>query len=95
MAYTKGDMVFADYRWTAAADFDNPKYIGFPDNIILNRREGFEMLHFINKCAVQWRWGENIAACQRLEILIRTLVPNHLKSHANIYYWIVTNQKSI
>jgi hypothetical protein len=54
MAYTKDQMVYKDYKWSARADHDNPKIIGGTDHAELNRTEGYEMLYFINSLAKTW-----------------------------------------
>lgn len=46
----KGDLVYNDYSW-AAYGKDDPKIAGEPDSTLFNRKEGYEVLYFINKIA--------------------------------------------
>jgi hypothetical protein len=52
----KSELVYDDYKWTAKADHDNPKYIGGTDHAELNRTEGYEMLYFMNSLIHTWGW---------------------------------------
>ena len=93
MAYTKSDMVYNDYKWSAKADHDNPKITGGTDHAELNRTEGYEMLYFINHLATKWNWSETnkLANMKELEKIIRTEVPSSIRSHTKIADWISTN----
>lgn len=95
MAYTASQMVYKDYRWSARANHDNPKFIGDQEHSELNRTEGYEMLYFINSLAKTWNWGENTAACQRLEKIIKTDVPSDIRTHTKIRNWIMAKYKEI
>lgn len=41
MPYIKSQMVYTDYKWTARADHDDPKFIGAQESAMLNRSEGY------------------------------------------------------
>jgi len=89
MVYTKAQMVYQDYKWTARADHDNPKIIGGQEHSELNRSEGYEMLYFINSLAKTWGWSEsNLTSKQKLETIIRTNVPSSIRTHTKIKEWI-------
>jgi hypothetical protein len=88
MAYTKGNMVYNDYKWSARADHDNPKIIGGTDHSELNRTEGYEMLYFINSIAKTWGWNDSLLSYQSLEKIIRDSVPSNIRTHTGIKNWI-------
>ena len=94
--YTKGQMIYEDYKWFARADHDNPKIIGGTDHAELNRTEGYEMLYFINSLAKTWNWGSNsLSSLQHLERIIRTEVPSNIRTHSGIKDWISSKYKNI
>ncbi|WPQ64984.1 hypothetical protein SIO70_08980 [Chitinophaga sancti] len=95
MSYTKNDMVYDDYSWTTRYTNDDPKVTGEPDSTLLNRKEGWEMLYFINKCGEKWNWAQNsIEAYKKLEKTIRQKVPSDIRSQQRIKTWIEENYKS-
>jgi hypothetical protein len=77
-------MVFNDYSWTALRD-DDPKKTGVPDNVLLNRREGYEVLAFVQ------RNFPNVSDAQKAERAIRNRVPANLHSRAHIKDWLTRN----
>lgn len=95
MNYQKSQMVYSDYKWTAKADHDNPKFIAAQEAAMLNRQEGYEMLYFINSLALTWKWNDSLAACQNLECIIREKVPSNIRTHRGIKTWIAENYKEI
>lgn len=95
MAYTKNNMVYDDYKWSARADHDNPKIIGGNDSAQLNRTEGYEMLYFINSLAKSWKWNDTLASYQKLEKIIRSVVPSNTRTHSGIKSWIEANYARI
>lgn len=88
-------MVYSDYKWTAKADHDNPKFIGAQEAAMLNRQEGYEMLYFINSLALTWKWNNSLASRQNLERIIREKVPSNIRTHGGIKSWIAENYKEI
>jgi hypothetical protein len=44
-------MYYKDYIWTTKYSTDDPKVTGEPDKTLVSRKEGWEMLYFINKLA--------------------------------------------
>jgi hypothetical protein len=94
--YTRGQMYYQDYRWTARADHDNPKIIAGTDYAELNRTEGYEMLYFINSLARTWNWTNVlISSYQHLERVIKEEVPTNIRTHSGIRDWIASNYKSL
>lgn len=96
MEYTRPQMVFKDYKWTARADHDDPRFIGAQERSMLNRTEGYEMLWFINSLAKTWNWT-NIAlsSYQHLERIIRENVPGDIRTHNEIRQWIANRYERI
>lgn len=82
------DLVFKDYSWTAIGD-DNPKKTGLPDNVELNRHEGYEVLSFLRKNF------NSISDAQKAERAIRNQVPGNLRSRAHILQWLQQNWTSL
>lgn len=95
MNYQKSQMVYSDYKWTARADHDNPKFIGAQEAAMLNRQEGYEMLYFINSLALTWKWNDNLASRQNLERIIKEKVPSNIRTHGAIKTWLTENYKEI
>lgn len=89
MYYTKDQMYFNDYSWTAYFR-DDPHVTGEPDSTLLNRKEGYEVLYFINKFA-QSHFFNSIYQYQKVEQAIRFSVPSDIRSQAEIWKWIDSN----
>ncbi len=87
--YSKSDLVYQDYSWTVYSN-DNPKITGEPDSTLLNRKEGYEILYFINKFASIHGLKEK-ASGEKIERMIREKVPSNIHSQENIKEWIVEN----
>lgn len=83
------------YKWTAKADHDNPKFIGGSDHALLNREEGYEMLYFIRSIAKTWNWIDNASSYVNLERIIQEEVPSNVRSHTNIKNWIAQHYQKI
>ncbi len=85
----KSDLQYKDYVWTTYSH-DDPKVSGKPDSTLLNRKEGYEILYFINKLSeihnLQLKSYAN-----KIENMIRNEVPTNLHSQENIKVWIETN----
>jgi hypothetical protein len=75
------------YSWSAISS-DDPKATGKPDSTLLNRHEGYEVLHFINRLATSFDW-KNKASGLKAEEMIRNKVPSNQRSHAHVKQWIV------
>jgi len=95
LSYQKKNMVYDDYNWSTKYFKNDPRIKGQPDETVLGRKEGKEMLYFINKCARKWGWSHDIFAMQRLEKIIREAVPGTIHSQIDIYKWIQENYESI
>ena len=87
--FKKGDLYYTDYDWKAS-DGDNARIIGFPDNILLNRREGYEVLHFLNRYMTKKGWSLK-DSLHKLEQAIRNRLPSEIRSHKNVNEWLDNN----
>ena len=77
MPHLKRDDLQFDYQWSAIPP-DDARLTGKPDDVLLNRREGYEVLAFLNAHAEiyrqEFRDAEN-------EVVIRCHLPRHLARH--------------
>lgn len=80
------------YQYSWHRTEGDSRVTGFPDNILLNRSEGYEMLHFINKYMTT-RGLTSLENFQVVEQSIKQSVPGNLHSHANIRNWLDNNLK--
>ncbi|EKT4446684.1 hypothetical protein QEK94_002283 [Stenotrophomonas maltophilia] len=88
---TKDDLHY-DYTWKAS-EGDNPRIVGFPDNVLLSRREGYEVLPFINRFAEKHNLRQKLSG-RKTEWLIREKLPSDIRSHKNVCGWLEKNWKS-
>ncbi|MAZ26672.1 MAG: hypothetical protein CL868_06290 [Cytophagaceae bacterium] len=86
---TKSDLYYKDYSWTTISG-DNPKITGEPDSTLLNRKEGYEILYFINKLADIHGLKETRSG-NKIEKMIREEVPGDVRSQEKIKSWIEQN----
>lgn len=75
-----------DYGWTTAEDTCR-EVNGFPPNLILDRNEGHEVLHFIIRYMDSVEWSTMIAF-NNIETLIKTRMPGYLQSHLSMKNWL-------
>jgi hypothetical protein len=85
----KSTLFYTDYSWTVIQN-DSPKITGEPDNTLLNRMEGSEILYFINNFCDKFGLKREASAL-KIELMIRNEVPIHLKSQIKIKEWIKEN----
>ena len=86
---SKDDLYYKDYSWTVYAK-DNPKITGEPDSTLLNRKEGYEILYFVNKFCEMYSLNLKTLAT-KVEKMIRNEVPSDIHSQVKIKEWIVAN----
>jgi hypothetical protein len=79
----------SDYSWTAIAP-DDARITGIPDSTLLNRSEGYEVLAFINRLAQASNWTTKEPAL-KAERMIKTALPGNIRSHSNVWQWLVDN----
>jgi hypothetical protein len=86
---TKTDLYYKDYSWTAIEP-DDPEETGKPDSSLLNRKEGYEILDFINNLCSLWNI-KNKELATKIEKMIREEVPSDIHSQLKIQNWIKEN----
>lgn len=84
------------YDWTAAAEHDNARITGFPDDRLLARHEGYEVLPFLNRfCQINHYPGAQPPLSKadglKAERLIQTVLPGDIRSHARVNQWLIEN----
>ncbi|MFZ4455479.1 MAG: hypothetical protein ACOYOT_04590 [Bacteroidales bacterium] len=89
---SKEDLYYKDYSWSVYAN-DDSHVTGQPDSTLLNRKEGYEIVYFINKFCEIYKF-EQKASAQKVEKMIRNEVPENIRSQTNIKEWIATNWKN-
>jgi len=85
----KEDLKYSDYSWTTYGN-DDPKVTGNPDSSLLNRKEGYEVLYFINKFA-EIHSFKNKASAHKVEKMIKEDLPSDIRSQENVKKWIEEN----
>lgn len=74
------------YRYTWSADKgDNPRLTGSPDRELLDRNEGYEVLHYLNSIS------QRKETALKAERLIQQHLPGNIRSRANITEWLKAN----
>lgn len=81
----------SEYKWTTF-ELDNPKITGIPNSTYLNRKEGYEVLAFINRFAQKHSLQKEISGL-KIELMIHDHLPLSIYSHVNIEIWIENNWK--
>lgn len=83
-------MFYKDYIWSTKENNDNPFVKGGKEARELNRKEGWEVLHFINH-DLPWKGTPSKTDCQKAEQMIRTSVPKEMHNRREIVRWISYN----
>lgn len=86
---TKSDLYYDDYSWSTYSN-DDSKITSEPDRTLLNRKEGYEILYFINKLVEMHKLKLKSSAL-KIENMIRNEVPSNLHSQENVKSWIENN----
>ncbi len=86
---SKSDLVYDDYSWTVYGD-DDPKVEGQTDIKLLNRKQGYEILNFINTMANIHNF-KYVSSGQKIEKMIRDHLPIDIQSQMTIKDWIEKN----
>lgn len=89
---TKTELYYKDYSWTAISG-DNPKVSGEPDSSLLSRKEGYEILYFVNKFSGIHKFKQKNSAI-KVERMIREDLPSNIRSQKEIKTWLETNWKA-
>lgn len=89
LRFSKPDLGYKDYSWTTY-NGDDPHITGEPDSTLLNRKEGYEVLYFINTYAKK-HFFTQFSQFRKIEIMIRANVPSDIRSQKEIFEWIRKN----
>ncbi len=82
----KADLVYTDYSWKAAKD--NPKKKGKLERAQLNRKQGYEVLYFVNRFLDKYYLKEPSSSA-KIEHMLRKDIPKTIKDRKKIEAWIV------
>jgi hypothetical protein len=86
---TKEQLQFKDYTWSVYPE-DDTRVSGALNESILSRREGYEILYFINKfCEVHQL--NALSSAEKIERMLRESIPASRKSQKTIHKWIINN----
>lgn len=78
-------------RWTTPETISK-KINGFPDDVVFNWKEGYEVLYFINRYMDYKGWNSEITF-QKIESTIKTRLPFNAKTHFDVMRWLDLNFK--
>lgn len=98
MSFLKSDMRYDDgqyYTWTARSSNDDPKTIGGKEKDELNRREGYEVLPFIQNWVRLNFNRPTLSVYHKIERLIRYNLPAEIKNQSEISIWLLNNYNRI
>lgn len=76
------------YSWTAVGD-DDPRITGSLDATLLSRKEGYEVLYFIN-AYMKANGLTEVASGQKIEKLLHE-APSNIRSQENLREWVKQN----
>lgn len=79
-------MVFDDYGWSAYPE--NGPVSSEISHEPLDRKDGGQMLDFLNACARLWHWLDNLASLRNLERVTRQIVPRNRLTQQEVKSWI-------
>jgi hypothetical protein len=86
---TKSELHYKDYTWTTVPG-DDPRVSGEPDNALLSRKEGYEILYFVNKFS-EINNFKNKDSAIKVEKMIRNEVPKEMRNQKDVKTWIEQN----
>jgi len=72
------------YNWTTDKG-DNPRLTGTPDSDLLDRTEGYEVLHFLNQRC------KTLQDALKAERLIHSALPGSIRGQEHIVAWLNNN----
>ncbi|MFD0998186.1 hypothetical protein ACFQ21_02670 [Ohtaekwangia kribbensis] len=94
--FNKSDLYYSDYAWRTT-EGDSAKVTGFPDSVLLNRHEGYEVVYFINRFVngqASWKDESNQRKKElgsKIEKMIHDYLPGDIRSHQKVHEWVVEN----
>jgi hypothetical protein len=84
----KSDLKLKDYSWKALGD--DPKKKNKTERTQLNRKQGYEVLYFINYFLEKYFLHEPETG-RKIEAMLRERVPTTMKDRSAIEKWLVDN----
>lgn len=90
MNFSKKDLNFnTQYKWHRPRG-DNLKITGSPDNDLLNRQEGYEVLYFIKQFMRKKKF-KNPDHGKKAENMIVNYLPGHIRKRTDVEDWLNEN----
>lgn len=86
MPYSKSDMVYHSYQWSAYPAND-PRLSGAPDETKFTRNEGYEVLYLINYL-MQTLKSPTKTTGRKIEKFIKTDLPYNITTQKEVAIWI-------
>jgi len=86
---TKGDLYYTDYSWTAVPGDDPTKIKADSDR--LSRKEGYEVLAYLNSWTGQDKADLPKATRLILEWIVHEKLPSDIQGRKKVTAWIVEN----
>lgn len=86
MAVFSVSMLRHSAKWNLT-ESEGTQVEGFPQSVLFNWKEGYEVLHFINRY-MEYRGWQSDVTFQRIETLIKTRMPFAAKSHYDVMVWL-------
>lgn len=84
----KADLLLKDYSWKALGD--DPKNKNKTERTQINRKQGYEVLYFINYFLEKYLLKEPQTG-RKIEQMLRHQVPATMKDRKAIEMWLVDN----
>lgn len=78
--------------WWTTTETRSKSINGFPDNVLFNWKEGYEVLYFINRYMEYRGWNSELTF-QKIESTIKTRLPFTAKTHNDVMVWLDSNFK--
>ena len=92
MIFSKQDLQYK-YSWITIPN-DDPRKTGPLDSTLLSRKEGYEVLYFINAFAQQHNLKQKSSG-KKIEKMLMHHVPGNIRKQDDVREWIVTNWKTV
>lgn len=88
MKFSKEDLAYKDeYSWKADGG-DNPNYRGIKDRELVDKTEGYEVLHFCNQYMIDNKVAITLSNFRHVEHCLRQSELRLVKSRALLYKYI-------
>lgn len=82
-------MQLTGYDWKAKEEHDDAHITGFPDNILLARNEGYEVVSFINTIGRWSKWTTKEGGL-KVERMLKHL-PSDIRKRTSVLKWVQDN----